>query len=122
MEESMDLERDVILVDVVPLLKADLLGARSRLGRDELLEVPDGVVGVALDPHLLAQAVVAHHLNHPACLSQPLQYPDDPAPLAWKLSPPQLAGQEVRDKKCSRPSLRRGWISSQLGMACLRRL
>jgi hypothetical protein len=78
MEGNMNLERDVILVDVVPLLKADLLGARSRLGRDELLEVADGVVGVALDPHLLAQAVVAHHLNHPACLSQPRQCPDDP--------------------------------------------
>jgi len=58
------LEGDVVLVDVVPLLDADLLGARPRLRRHQLLEVADGVVLVALHPHLLPQAVVQHHLDH----------------------------------------------------------
>lgn len=56
------LEGDVALVDVVPLL--DLLGARPCLRRHQLLEVADGVVLVALGPHLLPQAVVQHHLDH----------------------------------------------------------
>ena len=52
----------MVLVDVVPLL--DLLGARPCLRRHQLLEVADGVVLVALGPHLLPQAVVQHHLDH----------------------------------------------------------
>src|SRR3546814_10971569 len=38
----------------------------AHLRRDELLEVSDGVVLVALHAHLLAQSVVAHHLDHAA--------------------------------------------------------
>lgn len=57
-------EGDVVLVDGVPLLDADLLGPGARLRRHELLEVADGVVLVALDPHLLPQPVVEHHLDH----------------------------------------------------------
>lgn len=38
------LEGDVVLVDVVPLLNADLLGARARLRRHQFLQVPDRVV------------------------------------------------------------------------------
>jgi hypothetical protein len=34
------------------LTKPDLVGLCARLGRDELLEVADGVVGVALDSNL----------------------------------------------------------------------
>jgi hypothetical protein len=45
-------------------MDADLLGARPRLRRNQLLEVADGVVLVALDPHLLPQAVIQHHLDH----------------------------------------------------------
>lgn len=48
------LEGDVVLVDVVPLLDAELLRSRARLRRDELLQVADGVVLVALDADLLA--------------------------------------------------------------------
>ena len=38
------LEGDVVLVDVVPLLNADLLGTRARLRRHQLLQVADRVV------------------------------------------------------------------------------
>lgn len=58
------LERDVVLVDGVPLLDADLLRPRAHLRRHELLEVPHRVVLVALDADLLAQAVVQDHLDH----------------------------------------------------------
>ncbi|KAK3408751.1 hypothetical protein EUGRSUZ_J00925 [Eucalyptus grandis] len=58
------LEGDVVLVDVVPLLDSDLVGAGARLGGHQLLEVADGVVLVALHPHLLPQPVVQHHLYH----------------------------------------------------------
>lgn len=69
-------EGDVVLVDGVPLLDADLLGPGARLRRHELLEVADGVVLVALDPHLLPQPVVEHHLDH----LRPLRLPPLPAP------------------------------------------
>lgn len=39
--------------------------SRTCLRGNELLQVSDGVVRVALDAHLLAQAIVADHLNHP---------------------------------------------------------
>lgn len=45
---------DVVLKDGVPLLQAELLGARPGLRGDELLQVRDSVVGVALDPDFLA--------------------------------------------------------------------
>jgi hypothetical protein len=47
------LQGDVVLVDVVPLLDAELLRPRPGLRRDELLQVADGVVLVALDADLL---------------------------------------------------------------------
>jgi hypothetical protein len=50
----------------VPLLQPDLLRSRPDLGRDELLEVPYRVVLIALDPHLLPQAVIADDLQHRA--------------------------------------------------------
>jgi hypothetical protein len=58
------LELDVVLEDGVPLLEHDLVPAGARLRRDQLLEVADGVVLVALDPDLLAQAVVHRDLDH----------------------------------------------------------
>lgn len=45
---------DVVLKNGVPLLQAELLGTRPGLRGDELLQVRDGVVGVALDPDFLA--------------------------------------------------------------------
>ena len=57
-------EGDVVLVDVVPLLDADLIGARARLRRHQLLQVSDCVVVVALHPNLLPQPIVQHHLYH----------------------------------------------------------
>lgn len=58
------LECNMVLVDVVPLLDTDLVGTGTSLGGDELLEVSDGIVVVALHPHLLPQAIVQHHLYH----------------------------------------------------------
>ena len=58
------LEGDMILVDGVPLLDADLVGPGARLCRHELLQVADGVVVVALHTHLLPQSIVQHHLDH----------------------------------------------------------
>lgn len=40
---------DVVLEDARPLLELDLLGRRSDLGCDELLEIADRVLGRALD-------------------------------------------------------------------------
>lgn len=50
----------MVLVDGVPLLQDDLFRRSSDLGGDELLEVADGIVGLALDAHLLAETVVAN--------------------------------------------------------------
>ncbi|CAH0374783.1 unnamed protein product [Pelagomonas calceolata] len=61
------LERDVVLEDGVPLLDADLLGPGAALRRDELFQVADRVVLVALHPNLLAEAVVADDLDHFSC-------------------------------------------------------
>ena len=58
------LERDVVLVHRVPLLDAQLLRARAGLRGEQLLEVANGVVLVALDADLLAQPVVADDLDH----------------------------------------------------------
>lgn len=62
-------EGDVILVDGVPLLNSDFVGASAGLGRHQLLEVADRVVAVALDAHLLPQPVVQNHLYHLLSLS-----------------------------------------------------
>ena len=57
-------KRDVVLVDRVPLLDAQLLRARARLRCEQLLEIANRILRVALDPNLLAKPVVADHLNH----------------------------------------------------------
>lgn len=49
---------DVVFIDRVPLLQAELLSARSGLRGDELLQVRDGVVGVTLDSDFLAWSIV----------------------------------------------------------------
>merc|ERR1719401_906317 len=58
------LKRDVVLVDVVPLLDPDFLPPCTALGGDELLEVADRVVRVALHADLPPDAVVADHFYH----------------------------------------------------------
>jgi len=58
------LQSDVILVDGVPLLDADLVGSGASLSRHKLLQVADCVIIVALHAHLLSQSVVQHHLDH----------------------------------------------------------
>lgn len=58
------LEGDMILVDVVPLLNPDLLGPGSGLGGDQLLQVADRVVLVALHPDLLPETIIEDHLDH----------------------------------------------------------
>lgn len=45
-------QHDVVLVHSVELLDAKLFGSRSRLSRNQLLEVSNGVVGVAPDSEL----------------------------------------------------------------------
>lgn len=57
-------ERDVILVDCVPFLDPQLLGPRARLRCQQLFEVADRVVCVALDADLLAKTIVADDLDH----------------------------------------------------------
>ena len=57
-------EGDVVLVDCIPLLDADLIGPRAGLSGHKFLEVSDGVVVVALHPNLLSQPIVQHHLYH----------------------------------------------------------
>jgi len=46
-------QSDVVLEDGVPLLQHDLVPLGSGLSRDQLLEVPDGVVLVALNANFL---------------------------------------------------------------------
>jgi hypothetical protein len=48
----------------IPLLNANLVGARSELRGGQLFQISDRVVWVALDAHLLAESVVQDHLNH----------------------------------------------------------
>ena len=49
----------MVLVDGVPLLDAQLLWSCACLRRQQLLEVTNGVVWVALDAYLFAEAIVA---------------------------------------------------------------
>lgn len=63
------LQRDMVLVDRVPFLDPDFLRSRPDLRSDELLQIADGVVFVALDADLLAQTVVQNHFNHAAVLA-----------------------------------------------------
>ena len=62
-------ESDVVLEDRRPLLEPDLVGPRAGLRGRELLQVADGVVLVALDSDLLAEAVVEDDLDHSLSLS-----------------------------------------------------
>ncbi len=48
----------------IPLLNANLVGARSELRGGQLFQISDRVVWVALDAHLLAESVVQDHFNH----------------------------------------------------------
>lgn len=80
------LESDVILVDGVPLLDADLVGSGARLSRHKLLQVADGVIVVALHAHLLSQSVVQHHLDHLRDANNPNpQIPKRNVYLAYRL-------------------------------------
>jgi hypothetical protein len=45
-------QRDVVLVYGVPFLNPDLLGPSARLSRHQFLQVPDGVILIALDADL----------------------------------------------------------------------
>ena len=45
-------------------LHANLLRARANLGCNQLLQVANGVVLIALYAHLLAQTVIQNHFNH----------------------------------------------------------
>ena len=58
-------QRHVVLKNRVPLLQYDLVPAGASLGCDQLLKVPDGVIRIALNTHLLLQTVVASNLYHP---------------------------------------------------------
>ena len=58
------LQRDVVLVDGVPLLQNQLFVSRARLGGDQLLQIADCVILVALYSDLLAQTVVHDDLKH----------------------------------------------------------
>jgi len=57
-------EGDVVLVDVVPLLNAQLVGAGACHCGNDHLQLSDGVVGAALDPDLLAKTIVEDDLDH----------------------------------------------------------
>ncbi len=58
------LELDVVFENGVPLLEHDLVEPRPGLGGDELLQVANRVVLVALDADLLSQSVVNGYLDH----------------------------------------------------------
>ena len=53
----------MVLVDDVSLLQADLLRTGADLGRNELLELEDGIGRTAFDALALAEAVVSDYLN-----------------------------------------------------------
>lgn len=55
----------MVLKNRVPLLQYDLVPTGASLGCDQLLKVPDGVIRIALNAHLLSQTVVANNLDHP---------------------------------------------------------
>lgn len=58
-------QRHMVLKNRVPLLQYDLVPVGASLGCDQLLKVPDGVIRIALNEHLLSQTVVANNLDHP---------------------------------------------------------
>ena len=62
-------ECDVILVNGVPLLDANLIRSRACLCSYQLLQVADCVVLVALDTDLLAETVVENDLNHAVAMA-----------------------------------------------------
>jgi hypothetical protein len=55
---------DVVLVDGVPLLDLEFFRARPELRGRQLFEIPNRVVGVALDANFLPQAIVQDHFDH----------------------------------------------------------
>lgn len=62
-------QRDVILVDGVPLLQDQLFVSRSSLSGDQLLQVTNRVIFVALYSDFLAQTVVDDDFQHVRFLS-----------------------------------------------------
>eukprot|EP01040_Poterioochromonas_malhamensis_P021231 gene21232-25560_t len=64
-------ERDVVLVDRVPLLDPDFLRPGAYLGRNELLQISYRVVFVAFHADLLPQSIVTDNFDHLKMLRQP---------------------------------------------------
>lgn len=58
------LQRDVILENGVPLLQDNFVPSRPRLRSDQLLQVSNSVVAIALDADLFSQPVIACNLDH----------------------------------------------------------
>ena len=57
------LQSDVVLVDGVPFLNPQLLRPRTRLRREELLQITDRIIFVAFDANLFAEAVIANSVG-----------------------------------------------------------
>jgi len=64
------LKCDVVFENVVPLLEYDFVSTSACLSCNELFQIANGIVFVALDAHLLSKPVVDCDLNH--SLSLPL--------------------------------------------------
>jgi hypothetical protein len=57
-------EPDVVFVNCVPFFEDNFIVFGASLCGDELLEIANGVVCIALYPHLLAQSIVACDFQH----------------------------------------------------------
>jgi hypothetical protein len=66
-----NLECYVVFVDVVPLLETDFFSTGTSLRRNELLEVANRVVCVALDAHLQTSCVRSSDSMHALELCRP---------------------------------------------------
>jgi len=58
------LQLNVVLENRVPLFQDDFVGPSSGLSRDHLLQVSDGVVGVAFHPNLFPEPIVTSYFDH----------------------------------------------------------
>jgi hypothetical protein len=61
------LQCDVVFVDCVPFLNANLFWSRARLRCNQFFQVSDCVVLVALHSHLFPQSVITDNFNHILC-------------------------------------------------------